>query len=99
MDIRFSKNSIAFEKEINNLDKLALEFTSALNKCKIKYVIISGYVAILFGRSRASEDIDLLMERIDYHRFSLLWEELASKFICINTSNPIEAYNEYLSNN
>lgn len=99
MDIKFSKDNIAFEKEINDLDRLALDFTSALDKCKIKYVIISGYVAILFGRSRASEDIDLFMEKIDYPKFLMLWEELEPNFMCINTSDPKEAYTEYLSNN
>ena len=59
MKLKFSKKKIEFRKELNDLDKFVIDFTSILNKLKIKYVIVSGYVAILFGRSRSSEDIDI----------------------------------------
>jgi hypothetical protein len=96
MNIKFSKNRIEFEKELNALDKFVIDFTSILNKLNIKYVIVSGYVSILFGRSRISEDIDLIVEKLDFDKFTELWENVCKEFECIIEKNPKDAYNEYL---
>jgi len=60
---------------------------------------VSGYVAILFGRNRASEDVDIIIEKPDYGNFKKLWDEINKKYECINAFSSEEAYNEYLSNN
>ncbi len=39
------------------------------------YVIMSGYVAILFGRTRSTEDVDLLIPVCDVSAFLLLHDE------------------------
>ena len=65
----------------------------------IKYVFVSGYVSIIFGRNRSSEDIDLIIEKIDLQKFSALWNELVKKFECIITEDKKNAYEEYLLNN
>ncbi len=98
MKLRFPKNKIEFRKELSDLDKFVVEFTSILNRLGINYVIVSGYVAILFGRNRTSEDIDIIMEKLDLKRFNVLFSEVGKKFECITTHNPKEAYHEYLSN-
>ena len=59
------KNTIQLDKELNELDNITIDFTSVLNKSKIEYTIISGYVAVVFGRNRASEDIDIFIEKIN----------------------------------
>ena len=97
MEIVFSKNNIKFNKKINNLDIFVIEFTKILRKHNIKYVIISGYVSILFGRSRNTEDVDIFIEKINYDKFLILWNELSKKFCCLATSNPKIAYDEYLN--
>ena len=62
MEFKYTKNEISIkDKTISALDSLVIEFTSILNKYA-KYVIVSGYVAILFGRSRTSEDIDIVVK-------------------------------------
>ena len=99
MDIAYTDKEIRFEKEPHTLDDLVIEFTTALNTLHIKYVIISGYVAILFGRNRVSEDIDLFMEDMDLPTFKKLWNLLIPHFDCLNTHNSEEAYHEYLKNN
>jgi len=99
MEIKFSEKTIELEKELNSLDKLAINFTSILNKLEIKYVIISGYVAILFGRNRSSEDIDIIIEKMSHEKFSELWQETIKNFECIITSKPDEAYKDYLLTN
>ncbi|MBI2672156.1 hypothetical protein HYX16_04445 [Candidatus Woesearchaeota archaeon] len=96
MEIEYSKKEIKFGKEFNELDNLAIEFCKIFNKLNINYVIISGYVAILFGRSRLSEDIDIFFEKIDFDKFKILWYELTKKFLCINTDACKEAYEDYL---
>lgn len=61
-------------------------------------MIVSGYVAILFGRSRSSEDVDIFIDRITRERFFGLWDDLTKKFECLNTTDPADAYDEYQLN-
>jgi len=85
MDVKFSEGSIELQKELNYLDKLAIDFSSLLSKTKINHVIISGYEAILFGRNRASEDIDLFIEKIGKEKFQEFWNLMQEGgFWCIN---------------
>jgi hypothetical protein len=96
MDIKVLKSRIEFEKELNALDKFVIDFTSILNKLNIKYVIVSGYVSILFGRSRTSEDIDFIVEKIDFGQFRELWKNVYTEFECIIENNTKDAYEQYL---
>lgn len=84
-------------KLITELDTLVIDFISILDKYDIKYVIISGYVAILFGRSRNSEDVDLFIEKINYNTFEKMWAELCNNFECIIEDNMKDAFFEYLN--
>ena len=63
MEPKFSNGSIIVDRQLSDLDKLVIEFTDLLSKFGIKYVIISGYVAIALGRSRTTEDVDLFIDR------------------------------------
>jgi hypothetical protein len=96
MEIKYTKEKIILEKELNNLDKFILDFVLVLNELNIKYVLVSGYVSILFGRSRSSEDIDIIIERLERNKFRELWNKLYKKFECLNTENSDDAYNNYL---
>ena len=97
MNINFSGNKIEFDKELNSLDNFTINFTRILDKLKIRYVLISGYVAILFGRSRSSENIDIIVEALDFTRFSELWREVHKNMECIITDSVKDAYNDYLT--
>lgn len=55
MDYNPEKKEIITDREIGELDKFAIEFLQILEKYA-DYVIISGYVSILLGRTRATED-------------------------------------------
>ncbi len=55
MEIEIKGNLISLEKELNELDKFVIRFTKDLDS----YCIVGGYVSILFGRSRVTEDIDI----------------------------------------
>lgn len=94
MEIEYG-DIIVFEKELNDLDKFTIDFVSILNDLNINNVLVSGYVSILFGRNRASEDIDLIIDKIDKEKFLELWDKL-KEFECINSTNASDAYDNYL---
>jgi hypothetical protein len=98
MEIEFKDDKILFNRELSILDSFVLDFTENLVTNNIKYVIISGYVAILFGRSRMSEDVDILIEHIPFEKFLKFWSKMEKNYECLNTSNSFEAYNDYLEN-
>jgi|Deesub1362B_J571_1020462.scaffolds.fasta_scaffold01268_14 hypothetical protein len=78
--------TIKLDKELSELDKLLFSFLQVLRKYT-NYVIVSGYVSILFGRARATEDIDVIIEEIDWNAFQNLFKELENnEFWCINAS-------------
>ncbi len=60
-------------------------------------MIVSGYIAILFGRSRTSEDVDIIVEKLDFKTFTTVWNTVSDGFYCINTNDVKEAYEHYLS--
>ncbi len=89
MEYVTDKKEIILDKELNNLDKFVLEFTELLDE----YVVVSGYVSILFGRSRMTEDVDLLIPFMPKKEFQDIWKKLLDNdFWCINTSDVNEAF-------
>ena len=77
------KNKIKTAKVINELDKFVFKFIKILEK-HAKYVIVSGYVSIFFGRSRATEDVDIIAERLNKESFIKLYEDLKKdNFWCV----------------
>jgi len=89
--MKIKQGKIILDKELNNLDKLVIDFISILKNYS-EYVIVSGYVSILFGRSRISEDIDLLIQKMNFQKFSQLYNGLKEKFWCINVDNKNELF-------
>jgi len=96
MNMRFAPGRISLSKELNDLDRLALDFSTILRRQKVRHVFVAGYIAILFGRSRVSEDIDVLMEEVPPERFRTLWKALTRRFECHNASAPETAYRDFL---
>ena len=93
MEFEFSGNRIKFSKVLSDLDTFVIKFVEILNLLKIRYVIVSGYVPILFGRSRTTEDIDMFIEDIDKTKFHELLKRLEkSDLWIINTSDGDQAY-------
>jgi len=78
------------------LDEFAEEFCSIIERF-CRYIIVSGFVAIAHGRSRGTDDIDMIIEKISMERFILLHSNLASKgFECIQSDNVNEIF-DYLN--
>jgi len=89
MEYNKENKEIKIDKELNSLDKFTYNFVNLLNE----YVIVSGYVSIITGRSRATEDIDLLVPQMNFEKFQELWQRVEENgFECINTSNIKEAF-------
>jgi len=92
MEYLSNKKEIILNRELNNLDRFALDFTRILEK-HVNYVIISGYVSILLGRTRATEDIDVFIKKISLEQFSELYKDLQRNgFECINAESPKEVF-------
>ena len=92
MEYNAEKKEIILNRNISNLDKFALDFTQILEKYT-DYVIISGYVAILLGRGRATEDIDIFIKPISKEAFSNFHKELRdNNFWCLNAEDDNEIY-------
>lgn len=60
--IELRDDVLVVDRRSNDLDDLAIQFSSILDDLGVAHVFVSGYVAILTGRSRATEDIDVLLE-------------------------------------
>jgi hypothetical protein len=63
--IELRNGTLVVEREPNQLDELAIAFSHVLDQFDIECVYIAGYVSILAGRARSTEDVDVLIERID----------------------------------
>jgi len=88
------KRTIKLDKVKTELDSFLIDFIRILEK-HTKYVIISGYVSILFGRTRGTEDIDVLIERLDKGKFSNLYGELKRHgFYCLNAKTLDDVFGQ-----
>ena len=79
----------------NVLDEFAEEVCEIVEK-HVKYIVVSGFVAISHGRTRATEDIDMIIERIDKKKFGELHDDLIENdFECLQSPKMEDIY-EYL---
>jgi predicted nucleotidyltransferase len=92
MEYDVDKREIRIDKVLNELDALVIEFLRIFRK-HVEYVVISGYVSILLGRSRMTEDVDLFFKRISFDVFFQLYHELKeNSFWCLNAESPMEVF-------
>ncbi|MEK6898644.1 MAG: hypothetical protein AABW79_00935 [Nanoarchaeota archaeon] len=76
----------------NVLDKFTLKFCEIAEK-HVKYIVVSGFVAIAHGRRRTTEDIDMIIERISKEQFFIFHNALIREgFHCIQSSKSEEIY-------
>lgn len=95
MEYDASKREIKLNRKLSKLDELVVKFVSIVEKY-VDYVIMSGYVSILLGRSRATEDVDLFIQKISFEKFSEIYADLKQNgFWCLNAEKAEEIF-EYL---
>tara|TARA_Y100000310_G_scaffold338750_1_gene429323 strand:- start:102 stop:656 length:555 start_codon:yes stop_codon:yes gene_type:complete len=76
----------------NILDHFCIEFCNIVEK-HCKYIIVSGFLVISSGRTRATEDIDMIVEKLSFEVFNKLHTDLTkSGFVCVQEENPNEIY-------
>lgn len=92
---RITNNKLKIDKKTTKLDEFALEVIEIIKKYT-NYVIISGYVSIFFGRSRATEDIDMFIEGLSYEKFLEMYQEFTAKGFEFTIDDPAELYHSYL---
>ena len=93
MEFEYDGTTLKFNRVLTDLDEMVLRFVSLLNLAKIKYVIISGYVAILFGRSRGTEDVDIFIEKISAEQVDELYELISKEgYWILNAESQGDAF-------
>ncbi|MCK4997713.1 hypothetical protein KAS08_05400 [Candidatus Pacearchaeota archaeon] len=76
----------------NILNKFTEDFCKIVNNFA-KYIIVSGFVAISHGRSRGTEDIDIMIERLSFVKFGEMHNALVlAGFECLY---PLKTKNIY----
>ena len=74
MGIEIKGEEIIINRELSELDKFVFDVIDVLEK-HVRYVIVSGYVTILFGRSRGTEDVDFVIELLPREEFISMCED------------------------
>ncbi|WP_281194878.1 hypothetical protein [Halorubrum sp. F4] len=74
--VELTDRGLVVDREPNRLDELAIGFSEVLRRLDIDHVFVAGYVSILAGRSRSTEDIDVFIERCPADRLDQLVAEL-----------------------
>lgn len=94
--MEFTDGGVVIDKPPSDLDRLMLEVGDILDDVGIEYSVVSGYVAVLFGRSRATEDIDVITERFDAGTADELTERLRNAGYW-GSAMPLDDLHETLS--
>ncbi len=83
---------IIIERDLNELDLFAKDFLEVLKKHS-DYLVVSGYVSISTGRTRATEDVDILFPSIQKEKFGDLFGDLQKAgFWCYQGEDFNDAY-------
>lgn len=95
--IELRDRTLVVDREPNRLDDLAIRFSTILGRLDIEHVYIAGYVSILAGRARSTEDVDVLIGDID--------ESTADELVAIleaegfwGAAMPLDSLYEMLAN-
>jgi len=96
--IELRDDTLIVDREPNELDELAIRFSGILDDIGVEHVFVSGYVAILAGRSRATEHIDVLLERVDSETIERLVERLQAEGMW-GPAMPLHRMDEMLEDN
>lgn len=94
---KIKKDIIILNRTLTELDLFVKDFLSILKKHS-DYLIVSGFVSISSGRTRGTEDIDILIPVMEKNNFINLFKDLNKNgFWCYQGDNSEEIY-EYVKN-
>lgn len=84
--------------DINILDEFTIRYTKIAEKYT-DYIVVSGFVVISSGRTRATEDIDMIIPRMNFTNFAIMHNDLMLEgFECVQSNDPKTIF-EYLDEN
>lgn len=63
--MKLDGDRLTLDRTLSTLDEDVVAFTAVLDDLGVEYVVVSGYVAILTGRARATEDVDIVLEPLE----------------------------------
>ena len=85
-------NIIIVNRDLTELDIFLRDFLNILKKHS-DYLVFSGFVSIATGRTRGTEDIDMLVPVMKKEKFERFFNELNEKrFWCYQGDNVNEVY-------
>ncbi|PIN89652.1 hypothetical protein COU61_03045 [Candidatus Pacearchaeota archaeon CG10_big_fil_rev_8_21_14_0_10_35_13] len=71
----FSDGIITINRDFTELDLFLKKFLDVLKE-HTDYLVVSGFISISSGRTRATEDIDVLFPKLSVGKFKLLFDDL-----------------------
>lgn len=81
----------------NILDDFCIRFCAIVDR-HVRYIIVSGFLVISAGRRRSTEDIDLIIERLDRQSFATLHNDLVRNgFVCMQSEKAETIYDDHLA--
>ena len=90
------------KREVKNrtiLETFAEDFCRVVDK-HCKYIICSGFVAIAHGRTRGTEDIDMIIRKLSKGEFISLHNDfIKGGFDCMQSNDAEKIFRDYLSMN
>jgi hypothetical protein len=69
------KDTIVINRELTDLDLFVKNFLSVLKKYS-DYLVVSGFVSISTGRTRGTEDVDVIFPQMEKEKFLQLFNAL-----------------------
>lgn len=94
---KYKKGIIEIERDLTELDLFVMDFLKSIEEYS-DYLIVSGFVSIVCGRTRATEDVDILVPITGEENFKKIFDNLEkNKFWCYQAESPEKAY-EYFKN-
>lgn len=86
------KDTVRIDRRLSDLDVFVIDFVRILRR-HTRYVIVSGYVSILLGRARSSEDVDIIIPPMLSDDFSRLVGDLREGgFWCLQAETRKDIY-------
>ena len=87
---------VELNKQMNEIDLFVKDVVGIIVEFA-DYVIVSGYVAILFGRSRGSEYVDMFIKEMPFAKFEMMYKNFVEHSFEWNIENPKLLYEDYLT--
>jgi hypothetical protein len=92
----FEGGVLKINRDLTELDYFVKDFLKVLKKHS-DYLIVSGFVSISTGRSRATEDVDILVPILTKDKFKDLFLDLEDEnFWCYQGDSADEIYENYV---